>query len=184
MENKRVTETQERFAMAMVTLLQFKSLDDVSVKNLCKEAGMSRQTFYRLYSKKEDVLVQYLDDIFNEYLTNCSVSESISDMYYYMSITLLNARPFFMLLFQADVDALILLCFQRMLDGLRKFFVAVPVNDYRETFFAGGAYLVLKRWILGGAKETPFEISFLLAEYSAPVLAEGFKKREPDSDHE
>ncbi len=41
---------------------------DISVRGLCEQAGISRKTFYRLYEKKDDVLVALIDHTYRSYI--------------------------------------------------------------------------------------------------------------------
>ncbi|WP_326008019.1 TetR/AcrR family transcriptional regulator [Staphylococcus haemolyticus] len=43
----------------MITLLNVKSYDDISIKDICDESGISRGTFYQHYRDKDDFLFQY-----------------------------------------------------------------------------------------------------------------------------
>ncbi|HFD7569238.1 MULTISPECIES: TetR/AcrR family transcriptional regulator [Staphylococcus] len=44
---------------SMITLLNVKSYDDISIKDICDESGISRGTFYQHYRDKDDFLFQY-----------------------------------------------------------------------------------------------------------------------------
>lgn len=57
--DKRLYKTLTKIEKSMVTLLNVKSYDDISIKDICDESGISRGTFYQHYRDKDDFLFQY-----------------------------------------------------------------------------------------------------------------------------
>ena len=58
--NKTALTSQRQIAEAMMRLIQDKPYAQISVSELCKEAGISRQTFYSLFDSKENVVIYEL----------------------------------------------------------------------------------------------------------------------------
>ena len=56
-DNKTALYSQRLIADAMLTLLREKSYGEISVSDLCKTAGVSRQTFYSLFGSKDNVIL-------------------------------------------------------------------------------------------------------------------------------
>jgi len=54
----RVMKTQERLQNALLSLLETKELKTITVKEICDQAGISRNAFYQHYSYKEDLFDQ------------------------------------------------------------------------------------------------------------------------------
>ena len=54
----RILKTQERLQNALLTLLSEKELKAITVKEICDEAGISRNAFYQHYGYKEDLYDQ------------------------------------------------------------------------------------------------------------------------------
>lgn len=52
---------QRKFEACMQALMARQSYDSISVSQLCREAGLSRKTFYRLFSTKADVIYALVD---------------------------------------------------------------------------------------------------------------------------
>ena len=64
--NKTALQSQKQIAEAMMALLGEKPFSQITVSELCKAAGISRQTFYTLFTSRENVMVftlqaQYCD---------------------------------------------------------------------------------------------------------------------------
>ena len=66
-KHKTAVKSQRIIAEAFFSILKEKSYYDVSVKEICSKAGISRQTFYSLYGTKEDVIRFYLAETFTEW---------------------------------------------------------------------------------------------------------------------
>ena len=62
MEDKRIIKTKRNLKDAMIRMLSAEDFERMSVTELCKEAKVSRITFYSHYSDKQALL----DDIFND----------------------------------------------------------------------------------------------------------------------
>ena len=54
--NKTARTSQNNIACALLNLLEEKPFSRISVSELCKAAGISRQTFYSLFKSKDNVI--------------------------------------------------------------------------------------------------------------------------------
>ena len=54
--NKTALQSQKQTAASMMSLLEKKQFSQITISELCKTAGISRQTFYSLFTSKEDVI--------------------------------------------------------------------------------------------------------------------------------
>lgn len=54
----RILRTQEQFQNALLELLETKELKEITVKEICDKAKLSRNAFYQHYSYKEDLYDQ------------------------------------------------------------------------------------------------------------------------------
>lgn len=59
----RKAERRERFRAAGLELFGTLGFADVTISNLCTEAGLSRRQFYEEYSGREELLTEIYDDI-------------------------------------------------------------------------------------------------------------------------
>ena len=67
LETDEVT-SQNRIRFALLSLMEEHPYSEISVSQICQAAQVSRQTFYRLFDTKDDVLILYLHEIMKEYL--------------------------------------------------------------------------------------------------------------------
>lgn len=77
---KRIEQTYSKFLKALTKLLKQKDFEDITISEICEEAGVKRPTFYNNFGDKENFVIQitrylykkrpaYLDNIkdFKEY---------------------------------------------------------------------------------------------------------------------
>ena len=62
--NKTALASQDQIADALLALMEKKPYDEISVSELCRCAGISRQTFYSLYQSKENVVIRILQNYY------------------------------------------------------------------------------------------------------------------------
>ena len=68
MSNRKAkNKTKGLISLALYSLLLRKNYEDISVKEICERAGVSRMSFYRYYNKKDDIFVDYCDARFEEF---------------------------------------------------------------------------------------------------------------------
>ena len=47
------------------TLFLYKAIEDISISELCDNAGIGRASFYRNFDSKEDILRAYINQLFD-----------------------------------------------------------------------------------------------------------------------
>ena len=62
--NKTALASQDQIASTLLALMKEKPYDEISVSELCRCAGISRQTFYSLYQSKENVVIRILQNYY------------------------------------------------------------------------------------------------------------------------
>lgn len=58
----------EHLTNALLALLRDKPLEDISVSELCDLASVGRASFYRNFENKEEILRDYVHQIFTEWI--------------------------------------------------------------------------------------------------------------------
>ena len=61
---KRKTNTKDLISLALYALMHKCEYDEISVKDICAKAGVSRMSFYRYYRMKDDIFITYCDERF------------------------------------------------------------------------------------------------------------------------
>jgi hypothetical protein len=63
--NRQVQRTCSWILEAVMLLMDEKSYDKITVSDIVEKAGIARQTFYRNFKDKDEVIVRYFANIFN-----------------------------------------------------------------------------------------------------------------------
>ncbi len=61
-QQRKSTETKERIFQAAKRILQKSGYEELSIKNICEEAGVSNGSFYHHFKTKDDLLSYYIED--------------------------------------------------------------------------------------------------------------------------
>lgn len=166
--NQRFVSTEEKIQKALFSLLKFKKYNDISIKEICYEAGINRSSFYAHYFGINDLMMQ----------TESKLSKKISEIFspskvwdenvfvklfefllenkaFYKSYLETNEQTF---MEKNDFISYTSLSFSN--EKIKKFSNSELI--YHMSFFAGGLKALSKTWILGGCKETPQEMARIL----------------------
>lgn len=171
-ENQRVTITKQMLKTGFMNLAKKKSVDRISVLELCKESGINRATFYRHYQEPRDILIEMEKELFTEMWDTIDRPSSLEDLEHYLEQVcnyFIEHSKLLELLILNHSDAV----FVRVLNeiyaetwkhasGLQAF---KAFDDESAKIFAlyagGGSYYILRSWLLGEIKKTPKEIAAL-----------------------
>ena len=164
--SKSQNRTKALISLAVYQLMLRKiDYDDITVKDICKTSGVSRMSFYRYYSKKDDIFIDYCDERFAEFYENFlklehkTAQNFILGMFDYFEQ---NSRQL-LILRKAKKETLLM----HQFDSYSRYCIASwgPVRNepyYSSiipSFLSGGFFNVLMTWIDEGMKETKEEVA-------------------------
>ena len=161
---------RECMVTALMQLLENRPLSTITVSELTAKAGVSRMTFYRNYSSKEDIFARHLQDILEEYRAE-SVYLHIGERAYSFPHMLhcfqyFNAhRDFLNCLFQSGLSGLFLSALEDYVLSRWQTDPDDPAQYYALRAFSGALFSVYIAWSNRGAKETPEEMAAMLNRY-------------------
>lgn len=72
---------RDRIVSAMMQLIREKPISEVTVQELTELADVSRMTFYRNYSSKEDVFISHIHDILMLYQEDDTLKDQEGHFY-------------------------------------------------------------------------------------------------------
>ena len=76
--DQRIRRTHERLGMALITLIQERPIDDVTVQEVLDRASVGRSTFYLHFRDKDDLLLSQLEMFLENMSTALSVRKEES----------------------------------------------------------------------------------------------------------
>ena len=176
--------TAVRFDKALLSLLEKKPFEFVTISELCEEAGVNRSTFYLHYENTADLLKEamaYVLDNFASYFSvdlesiaskyeNCDLQELnfINEKYLhpYLSFIKENQRLFAAVLSQPttfDSKAM----FQRLFDDvfhpvLNRFHYPKDEQHYVMMFYLNGITAIITEWLNDACSKSIEEISSII----------------------
>lgn len=74
--------TKDSLIEALIFLISQKNYEKITITDITKKAGVSRMSFYRNYSKIEDILVDALDKLFNDFQNELDEYKSMDLKYF------------------------------------------------------------------------------------------------------
>lgn len=199
--DRRIIRTKQSIREALIYLLEEKSFDALTVKDLCMKANINRGTFYLHYWDKFDLLEQTI----NEFTEGCKkiilqADELDLNHYQYFDeplpamITLFkyfkeNASLMRALLgLKSDssyLSQMKQLLWNNLIDQelsvhLKKDNFLVP-SEYLIAYIISAHLGVLQQWLDRDCQESPQEIALILSRLSfhGPFYAAGIKNAEP-----
>ena len=176
--------TALRFDKALLSLLEKKPFEYISIRELCEEAGVNRSTFYLHYENTGDLLKEttiYVLDSFLSYFTvdskriqsqyaMCDLQELnfIREEYLhpYLSYIRDNRRIFAAVLSQPEIFQSQAI-FQRLFKDvftpiLDRFHYAKGEQHYIMMFYMNGITAVISEWLKDGCQKSIEEMSEII----------------------
>ena len=65
-----IKRAKEYITEAILQLLNKKKYEDITITDIAEKAGVTRITFYRNFESKDDIIKQYIQNIFSQYKWN------------------------------------------------------------------------------------------------------------------
>jgi len=167
--NKTALASQRQLADAMMRLIQQKPYAQISVSELCKAAGISRQTFYTLFTSRENVVVFTLQSHYCcSARSACPKAEApeaaLRRLCRGYSEYLLRNQGLIRLLVENHIDYLLYDTFFETLEGWDGFLGSADpcTRRYAASFYAGGVASVARRYAQEDCAATADQLEALL----------------------
>ena len=149
--NRRKKESREKLEGAFMEVLESKDLNQISVSELCKRAGLNRSTFYANYLDIYDLADK--------------VKERVEEGQTLLNIChIRDHQLFYKTCFKLGYDSSYQIT--RYDTHLTKLYFDGRYVEYHIEFFRAGFNQIVRMWLDRGCPETPEEINeVLLSEY-------------------
>lgn len=76
--NPSALRSREWLTNAFMSLLASKKYEEITIKEICREADLSRQTFYQSFDSKDEVVEYQFLRLFSEFREECGSFTDIS----------------------------------------------------------------------------------------------------------
>ena len=178
--------TAERFDKALLSLLEKKSFEYITISEICKEAGVNRSTFYLHYENTRELLnetVRYVLENFAAYFSvdeksignkfrDCDLQELVfinkRYLYPYLSYIRDHQRLFTAAMSQPvafQFESVFQSLFDRILNPiLDRFQYPVSGRRYVVMFYLNGITAIVLEWVRDSCRKSIDEIMLILQQ--------------------
>ncbi len=178
-QNPSAIRSRKMIVDALLRLMERKPYNEISVTDIAKEAQVVRKTFYRHFYTLEDVLDEYVEQLFVEYssmLKDAQIQNIVEHIPLYFSFWK-SHEDFLQVLSKNDLLFLILKKYDQIFPDI---FALLPchmdedavIKSYFQSYTAGGFFSLLFQWIKSGYKESPEEMSSIFTKFFAQFIAD------------
>ena len=172
--NQRITLTKRLLKESLLKLMSEKSIQKISVSELCEAAGINRSTFYNHYGCPEDVLKEIEVEVISDLSQICEndpngqniqMNKRIEALCTYLQEHLTLAKLLFR---DGDTDSeFATLLFnaahvQATYDQVLSYAKNQDSKRLIITFLTNGAYYMIRQWLLEDIPKTPKEMGDLI----------------------
>lgn len=172
-----LSRCQQCFIKALLALLEKKSFDTITIKELAKKADYDRKTFYRHFTKKEDILKLYCGHILQKMSTSIKNRGPLTFKTYILSyfefwdkhidfLYLLEKNHLLHFLGDLQDD----LIYQHVEKNIQPEIpetleAALDYSKYAYYFTQGGLWNILVHWIKENSRNAPEQLTAHILDY-------------------
>lgn len=162
-------KTKLHFAIAIKECMKYQTLDEITVKQISKAAQLSRQTFYRNFLDKYDLVNWYFDQLLFQSFKEMGEGKTITEGLTKKLIFIKKEATFFNSAFHSETQnsliehdiAQIIKFYSELLERKNHSTIPKEIKFSLEIYCIGSVYKTVN-WLKYGLKETPRELANLL----------------------
>ena len=181
--DKRALRSRKLLQDALIQLLEEKEYNEISVADISTVAGVARATFYLHYNTKDDLILGYLDDMFEQFYDDIpqgmlTMSSAGLDLTKLLFSQWEKQHLFVQAVIKAGLDNLIMKRFQQYITRvfgrflrINKLTISSPeLLQYVVDYFAGASMMLIMRWLREGMRDSADAIALLYKELAKPGI--------------
>lgn len=176
----RKSQTRRLMAEGLARLMEREDFEEITVTQICQEAQVVRQTYYRNYENKRQILEGYLRDLILDYQETwppsaTDMEENLRNLYAHLPfpktlLELLSRQGLFFLVEEACFQMIPEMFTPRPPAGLSH----IPCfSRYYAAMIASAITGILRLWTQGGFQERPEELAAMSIAYFQGAGKEG-----------
>ncbi len=169
--NLKAKKSQSKISHALIELMKEKPYETITISELSERADLSRRTFYRNYSTKDDIINEFFYKIWSEYSYEIKQEDDLSLPHialiffnkmdeYGEILNLFNQNDLFVL-FLNSIPELMIESYKSRDNKIQD--ISPTARQFVARFVSGGFFMVAKSWFDNGREQSPEE----LAQYVA-----------------
>ena len=178
-ERNKQEKTRYKLAASMKECMKSAPVDKITVKEIVEGCGVTRQTFYRNFLDKYDLINWYFDKLVLQSFEQIGMGHTVGEKFEFI----VNEKVFFTEAFRSDDRnslkehdfELILQFYTDLLARKDSRALDQELHFLLEMYCQGSVYMTVK-WVLGGMKDSPQAMSAKLVDAMPPKLANVFER--------
>ena len=172
-----------KLAEAMKECMKTSKVDAITVKQLAEKCGLTRQTFYRNFLDKFDLINWYFGKILDQSFEHMGRETSVYDALVRKFTYIEQEKQFFAGAFRSDDHnslrehdfELILAFYENLIQEKTGCKMKEEMHDLLEMYCRSSVYMTVK-WVLGKKMAAPEGLAELMVEAMPVKLKELFEK--------
>ena len=171
-ENSKGEKMKYRLARSMKECMKTMSVDNITVKQITENCGVTRQTFYRNFMDKFDLINWYFDKLLAKSFEHMGMGKTVYDALVKKFTYIQEEHVFFAAAFKYDrQNSLRQHDFELILDFYE------TIHCILEMYCHSSIYMTVK-WVLGELECAPEGLAKILVDGMPGKLSELFEKLE------
>lgn len=182
-EDPRVVRTKSMIVDSLVHLTKSTPYKKIKIQDITAHASLARQTFYLHYNSKDEVLIEYINAVFEEFYEE--IKEYIVELdlpeprvAWHLFSQWKNHAEFARLVFEVEIEHLVLKSFKSYITRVVGLYIRnhdVEVKDPEALalcvdYLAGASWMMLNRWIQNDFQYPLEKMAALYTELSFPGM--------------
>lgn len=177
-QDLRVRHTKQLLKDALLQILQTKSIDKVTVTELCKTAHINRNTFYSHYRSPLDLLLEVEDNFADKVLTTAQEplqNKDYAEMLRQLCSAIYEDRDLALVLIKTSSNGQFM---KHVISGFYDMMMDIWSNldapqeklNVMFRYGTGGSYTILRSWVDDGFRVTPDYVAQDLLQLNVALL--------------
>lgn len=171
--NPTARASQGWLAAALLGLMEHKPYPQISVREICAAAGLSRQTFYNVFDSKDEILRYRIWQCYDEMIgaLRQQTAPTVAGITRLLAQTFQNDRGFFQLLLDQHLEFIL---YDELFCAIRRFTEQVNLrasykhdSAYGAAFLTGALVSTILCWFKDEDPISPEELAALLSDILA-----------------
>lgn len=167
---------KDKIIRAFFDLMQGKEYKSIKVTDIVNQAGVSRESYYRNFNSKEDIVIQFLDNVKEEMEIKESNSEDILKEQFLLQkfeeafVIVKKYKREILSIYQELPNNIL----QKLFNEFTESFIGDMPNDsaekYKLYFISGASLNIVIEWIENGTKEDPIEMAKMCINFMNGII--------------
>jgi len=174
-------DVRQRLADALESCMKEAPLERITVRQITDTCGVSRQTFYRNFRDKYDLVNCYFDELLKKAFQHMGYGKTAYDSLVHKFTYIREEKLFFRAAFRSDSQnnlrdhdtEMILDFYKKLISTKTGTFPETAYGPLLEMYCVASVYMT-RQWVLAGCSDSPEKMAQLMIEAMPPKLSRLF----------